>query len=430
MNSENQFETIILKILESDPQLLVAASVVLVILIVIGVFFVKTLKKLFSDETLTPPLSEKDRLKKLEELAKEEEELREQRDEAKLQKINEKEDTAKLELQQQEAQLRERQILQRDIPVEVEPEAEESPTGFLDQLKLGVQKTREQLLKTIGETLQGKKEIDEELLDDLEEALLGADLGPETCERVIKVITEKVERKELKDPEVLQQAIKTEITNILDKQYPEVGTSDAKPLVLLMVGVNGVGKTTTIGKIASQYVEDGKKVLLGAGDTFRAAAIEQLQQWAERAGCDFVSKVAGSDPSSVMYETISKAVSEDYDVVICDTAGRLHTKKNLMEELKKMVRVIRKQIPEAPHQILLVLDASTGQNAIFQTREFLEATELTGLVITKLDGTSKGGVIIGIVNEFDVPVRYIGIGEQIRDLRPFDPKAFADSLFI
>ncbi len=399
MNSENQFETIILKILESDPQLLVAASVVLVILIVIGVFFVKTLKKLFSDETQTPPLSEKDRLKKLEELAKEEEELREQRDEAKLQKISEKEDSAKLELQQQE-------------------------------LKLGVQKTREQLLKTIGETLQGKKEIDEELLDDLEEALLGADLGPETCERVIKVITEKVERKELKDPEVLQQAIKTEITNILDKQYPEVGTSDAKPLVLLMVGVNGVGKTTTIGKIASQYVEDGKKVLLGAGDTFRAAAIEQLQQWAERAGCDFVSKEAGSDPSSVMYETISKAVSEDYDVVICDTAGRLHTKKNLMEELKKMVRVIRKQIPEAPHQILLVLDASTGQNAIFQTREFLEATELTGLVITKLDGTSKGGVIIGIVNEFDVPVRYIGIGEQIRDLRPFDPKAFADSLFI
>ena len=344
MNSENQFETIILKMLESDPQLLVAASVVLVILIVIGVFFVKTLKKLFSDETQTPPLSEKDRLKKLEELAKEEEELREQRDEAKLEKINEKEDSAKLELQQQEAQLRERQILQRDIPVEVEPEAEESPTGFLDQLKLGVQKTREQLLKTIGETLQGKKEIDEELLDDLEEALLGADLGPETCERVIKVITEKVERKELKDPEVLQQAIKTEITNILDKQYPEIGTSDAKPLVLLMVGVNGVGKTTTIGKIASQYVEDGKKVLLGAGDTFRAAAIEQLQQWADRAGCDFVSKEAGSDHSSVMYETISKAVSEDYDVVICDTAGRLHTKKNLMEELKKMVRVIRKPV--------------------------------------------------------------------------------------
>ena len=262
MNSENQFETIILKILESDPQLLVAASVVLVILIVIGVVFVKTLKKLFSDETQTSPLSEKDRLKKLEELAKEEEELREQRDEAKLQKISEKEDSAKLELQQQEAQLRERQILQRDIPVEVEPEAEESPTGFLDQLKLGVQKTREQLLKTIGETLQGKKEIDEELLDDLEEALLGADLGPETCERVIKVITEKVERKELKDPEVLQQAIKTEITNILDKQYPEVGTSDAKPLVLLMVGVNGVGKTTTIGKIASQYGEDGKRSFL------------------------------------------------------------------------------------------------------------------------------------------------------------------------
>ena len=224
MNSENQFETIILKILESDPQLLVAASVVLVILIVIGVFFVKTLKKLFSDETQTPPLSEKDRLKKLEELAKEEEELREQRDEAKLQKISEKEDSAKLELQQQEVQLRDRQILQRDIPVEVEPETEESPTGFLDQLKLGGKKPGSSYSKPLGNS-QGKKEIDEELLDDLEEALLGADLGPETCERVIKVITEKVERKELKDPEVLQQAIKTEstptfLTNSTPKSEP------------------------------------------------------------------------------------------------------------------------------------------------------------------------------------------------------------------
>ena len=429
MNSINQFETLILKILESDPQLLVAASVVLLVLIVIGVFFVSTLRKLFSDESQAPPLSEKDRLKKLEELAKEEETLREQRNEAKLQKISEKEDSAKLELQEQEAQLRERQILQREIKAEEEEEIDDSPSGLLEQLKQGVRKTREQFLQSLGETLQGKKEIDEELLDDLEEVLLGADLGPETCQRVIEVITEKVERKELKDPEVLQQTIKSEISSIMDKQYPEVGTKDTKPLVLLMVGVNGVGKTTTIGKIAAQYVDEGKKVLLGAGDTFRAAAIEQLQQWADRAGCDIVSKEAGSDPSSVMYETVSRAVAEAYDVVICDTAGRLHTKKNLMEELKKMVRVIRKKIPEAPHQILLVLDASTGQNAIFQTREFLEATELTGLVITKLDGTSKGGVIIGIVNEFDIPVRYIGIGEQTCDLHPFDPKAFADSLF-
>lgn len=200
-------------------------------------------------------------------------------------------------------------------------------------------------------------------------------------------------------------------------------------MILLFVGVNGVGKTTTIGKIAAQYRQQGKKVLMGAGDTFRAAAIEQLVEWSRRADCDIIQKESGSDPSAVMYETVQKGIDEDYDVVICDTAGRLHTKKNLMEELKKMVRVIRKLIPDAPHEILLVLDATTGQNAIFQTREFMEATDLTGLIITKLDGTSKGGVVIGIVNEFDIPVRYIGVGEQVEDLRPFDAQQFTESIF-
>jgi fused signal recognition particle receptor len=238
-----------------------------------------------------------------------------------------------------------------------------------------------------------------------------------------------VERKELTNPQVLQSEIQQEIEKIMSKTYPVPGTSERKPLILLFVGVNGVGKTTTIGKIAAQYRQQGKKVLMGAGDTFRAAAIDQLVEWSKRADCEIVQKDPGSDPSAVMYETVQKGIDEDYDVVICDTAGRLHTKKNLMEELKKMVRVIRKLIPDAPHEVLLVLDATTGQNAIFQTREFMQAADLTGLIITKLDGTSKGGVVIGIVNEFDIPVRYIGIGEQVDDLRPFDAKQFTESIF-
>ncbi|MEC9459756.1 MAG: signal recognition particle-docking protein FtsY, partial [SAR324 cluster bacterium] len=293
----------------------------------------------------------------------------------------------------------------------------------------GVDKTRTHILDNLSEVVLGKKEIDEDLLDDLEEVLIGSDIGPETTQRILESITEKVERKELTNPEVLQKEIQLEIEKIMSKTYPVPGTSERKPLILLFVGVNGVGKTTTIGKIAAQYRQQGEKVLMGAGDTFRAAAIEQLAEWSMRADCDIVQKDPGSDPSAVMYETVQKGLDEDYDVVICDTAGRLHTKKNLMEELKKMIRVIRKLIPDAPHEVLLVLDATTGQNAIFQTREFLEAANLTGMVVTKLDGTSKGGIVIGIVNEFDIPVRYIGIGEQIEDLRPFDAKQFTESLF-
>ena len=329
-----------------------------------------------------------------------------------------------------EEERRNQQVLGREI--EKEAEIEESPEkadSFIERLRKGVDKTRTHILDNLSEAVLGKKEIDEDLLDDLEEVLIGSDIGPETTQRILESITEKVERKELTNPEVLQKEIQLEIEKIMSKTYPVPGTSERKPLILLFVGVNGVGKTTTIGKIAAQYRQHGKKVLMGAGDTFRAAAIEQLAEWSMRADCDIVQKDPGSDPSAVMYETVQKGLDEDYDVVICDTAGRLHTKKNLMEELKKMIRVIRKLIPDAPHEVLLVLDATTGQNAIFQTREFLEAADLTGMVITKLDGTSKGGVVIGIVNEFDIPVRYIGIGEQVEDLRPFDAKQFTESLF-
>ena len=373
---------------------------------------------------------EKERAKELELQIKQEEKLQQEKEAAQIAKAEELEKDLQEQIASMEEERRNQQVLEREIEKEAEiEEPSEKADSFIERLRKGVGKTRTHILDNLSEAVLGKKEIDEDLLDDLEEVLIGSDIGPETTQRILESITEKVERKELTNPEVLQKEIQLEIEKIMSKTYPVPGTSERKPLILLFVGVNGVGKTTTIGKIAAQYSQQGKKVLMGAGDTFRAAAIEQLVEWSMRADCDIVQKDPGSDPSAVMYETVQKGLDEDYDVVICDTAGRLHTKKNLMEELKKMIRVIRKLIPDAPHEVLLVLDATTGQNAIFQTREFLEAADLTGMVITKLDGTSKGGVVIGIVNEFDIPVRYIGIGEQVEDLRPFDAKQFTESLF-
>ena len=372
----------------------------------------------------------KERDKELELRIKEEEKLRAEKESVQLVKAEQLEKGLQEQIVSMEEEHRGQLVLERDLKKTAETvESAENTDSFLVRLRKGVDKTRTQLLKNLSDAVLGKKEISEELLDDLEEVLIGSDIGPETTQRILEAITEKVERKELTNPQVLQTEIQREIQHIMSKTYSVTGTADRKPLILLFVGVNGVGKTTTIGKIAAQYRQQGKKVLMGAGDTFRAAAIEQLVEWSKRADCDITQKDAGSDPAAVMYETVKKGLDEDYDVVICDTAGRLHTKKNLMEELKKMVRVIRKLIPDAPHEVLLVLDATTGQNAIFQTREFMEAADLTGLIITKLDGSSKGGVVIGIVNEFDVPVRYIGVGEQVEDLRPFDAQQFTESLF-
>ncbi|MEC8940950.1 MAG: signal recognition particle-docking protein FtsY, partial [SAR324 cluster bacterium] len=325
---------------------------------------------------------EKDRAKELELRIKQEEKLQQEKEAAQIAKAEELEKDLQEQIASMEEERRNQKVLEREI--EKEAEIEESPEkadSFIERLRKGVDKTRTHILDNLSEAVLGKKEIDEDLLDDLEEVLIGSDIGPETTQRILESITEKVERKELTNPEVLQKEIQLEIEKIMSKTYPVPGTSERKPLILLFVGVNGVGKTTTIGKIAAQYRQQGKKVLMGAGDTFRAAAIEQLAEWSMRADCDIVQKDPGSDPSAVMYETVQKGLDEDYDVVICDTAGRLHTKKNLMEELKKMIRVIRKLIPDAPHEVLLVLDATTGQNAIFQTREFLEAANLTGMVI-------------------------------------------------
>ena len=372
----------------------------------------------------------KERDKELDLRIKEEKKLQESKQATQLEKVQQREKVIQDQIASLEEQNQSIQVLQRDLTAaQKPPEKLEQSDSFLDRLHAGVDKTRRQILNNLSDAVLGKKEINDEVLDDLEEVLISSDIGPETTQRILETITKKVERKELNNPQALQSEIEQEIQRIMSKKYQVPGTSDRKPLILLFVGVNGVGKTTSIGKIAAQYRQQGKKVLMGAGDTFRAAAIEQLAEWSKRADCDIVHKNAGTDPSAVIFESVQKGIDDDYDVVICDTAGRLHTKKNLMEELKKMVRVIRKLIPDAPHEVLLVLDATTGQNAIFQTREFLQAAELTGLIITKLDGTSKGGVVIGIVNEFDIPVRYIGLGEQVDDLRPFDAQQFTKSIF-
>ena len=372
----------------------------------------------------------KKRDKELDLRIKEDKKLQEVKQATLLEKAQQREKDVQDQIASLEEQKQSVQVLKRDLTdTQKPPEKLAKSDSILNSLREGLDKTRKNILNNLSDAVLGKKEINDELLDDLEEILISSDIGPETTNRILEAITKKVKREELTNPQTLRLEIEREIQLILTKKYQVLGTSDRKPLILLFVGVNGVGKTTSIGKIAAQYQQQGKKVLIGAGDTFRAAAIEQLDEWSKRAGCDIVKKSTGADPSAVIFESVQKGITDDYDVVICDTAGRLHTKKNLMEELKKMVRVIQKLVPDAPHEVFLVLDATTGQNAILQTREFLQATELTGLIITKLDGTSKGGVVIGIVNEFEIPVRYIGLGEQLEDLRPFNADQFTKSIF-
>ena len=301
-------------------------------------------------------------------------------------------------------------------------------TGFFGRLKKGLSKTRKRFVGTLDGLFYGKKEIDEEFLEQLEEILLTSDLGVQTSYRLFAEVEERVSHQALEDPKQLRLFLQQEIKNILQtaEQPWEI---NHKPYVIMAVGVNGVGKTTTIGKLAAIFTAQGKEVLLGAADTFRAAAVEQLEIWSERAQVPIIRQKMGADPAAVSFDTVQAAVSRGADVVIIDTAGRLHTKVNLMDELKKMKRVIEKALPGAPHEILLVLDANTGQNAINQARMFHETLGVTGLVMTKLDGTAKGGVIVGVCDELKLPVRYIGIGEQLDDLRPFKAADFVNALF-
>ncbi len=324
-----------------------------------------------------------------------------------------------------------------EVEDEAQPEAEPVPEepavekSMFQRLRERLSKTRDSFVKRVDELFLGKRVIDDELLDDLEEILITADLGVRTAQDLIDEARTRVARKELSDPAALKDAIKEKILSyLLNADKPaELVMPESGPFVILVVGVNGVGKTTTIGKMAHKFVNSGQNVMLVAGDTFRAAAVEQLQIWGERVGVNVVSQKSGADPSSVVYDAIDFATNRDFDVIIMDTAGRLHTKVNLMEELKKIKRVMAKKLPGAPHEVMLVLDATTGQNSISQARLFCEAVDITGITLTKLDGTAKGGIVVNVCHEFSIPIRFIGIGEKMEDLRDFDPNEFVDALF-
>ncbi|MFC1838303.1 signal recognition particle-docking protein FtsY [Thermodesulfobacteriota bacterium] len=307
---------------------------------------------------------------------------------------------------------------------------EEERAGFFKRLKNGLSKTRNGLTGRLDRVFLGKREIDEELLEELEEILFTSDLGVNASQELIDLVREGVARKSLGNPEQLKAALKEKIIEFLsiEEPEPEEPQSD-EPLVIMLIGVNGVGKTTTIGKLASLFKEEGKDVVLAAADTFRAAAVEQLTIWGDRVGVDVVRQNEGADPSAVVFDAVSAAVSRKTDVLLVDTAGRLHTKVNLMDELRKIHRVAGKKLPGAPHQVWLVLDATTGQNAISQAEMFHEALGLDGIILTKLDGTAKGGIVVGISKQLGIPIKFIGIGEKIDDLRPFDATEFVEAIF-
>jgi fused signal recognition particle receptor len=303
--------------------------------------------------------------------------------------------------------------------------------GNSKSLAEGLARTRSSFVDKVEALLLGKKKIDDELLEELEEILITADLGVTIVQELLETARTMADRDELADPAAIKKILMEKIVEYLavSVEKSEIRQPASGPLIIMVLGVNGVGKTTSIGKIANKYHQAGKKVLLVAADTFRAAAAEQLQVWGERIGVEVVARSAGSDPSSVIYDALDSAKGKESDVIIVDTAGRMHTKVNLVEELKKIKRVMSRKVSDAPHELLLVIDATTGQNAISQARMFNDAVKVTGLVLTKLDGTAKGGIVVNISRELNIPIRFIGVGEQLNDLRDFDPGEFAEALF-
>ena len=299
--------------------------------------------------------------------------------------------------------------------------------GFFDKLKQGLGKTRDSLNDKINVVFSNFRKVDEELLEELEEILIMSDIGVETATEIISKLRERIKLEKITEEQGVKKALKEEMQKILDK-VPNGLELKTKPAVILVVGVNGVGKTTSIGKIANNLKKQGKKVVVAAADTFRAAAVEQLEIWANRAGVDIVKRKEGSDPASVVFDAIKITKEKNADVLICDTAGRLHTKKYLMDELLKIGKVIEKELPEAEKETLMVIDSTTGQNAIIQVKAFKEVVPITGLILTKLDGTAKGGVVIGIVNENSIPVKFVGVGEKIDDMEVFNSKDFVDAI--
>ena len=319
---------------------------------------------------------------------------------------------------------------------EPEPEVEEEPEPEPEDdesLKKGLEKTKKSFFSKLKSAVLGKSKIDDEVLDDLEEVLITSDVGVETTVKIIEKIEERVSKEKYTSVKELNTILKDEIVKILAANSSDLDafdvSEDSVPYVIMVVGVNGVGKTTTIGKLASQFKDGGLKVLIGAADTFRAAAVDQILMWGKKVGVEVVSHGMNTDPASVAYDTVKKAVDEKYDVVIIDTAGRLHTKLNLMNELSKIKRVVQKFKPDAPHEVMLILDGSTGQNAFVQAEEFIKVTDVNSIAITKLDGTAKGGVVIGITDQFKIPIKYIGVGEKVGDLKLFHKGEFVNSFF-
>ena len=310
----------------------------------------------------------------------------------------------------------------------VEEETEEAKISLFERLKQGLSKAKQGITDRVDQVLKSYTKVDDELLEEIEEILITADVGVDTTMNIIEKLTDAIKTKKITDPQDVKGELRLIIEEILTNENATLDVSH-KPTIILMVGVNGVGKTTTIGKLASRYKKEGKKVLIAAGDTFRAAAIDQLEVWAKRSDVDIIKHQEGADPGAVIFDSIKAAKARDIDLLICDTAGRLHNKANLMNELSKVFKIVDREYPEAKKEVLLVVDATTGQNAVSQAKSFKQVCDITGLVLTKLDGTAKGGVVLAVKSEVDVPVKLIGVGEKMEDLQDFDAKAFSEALF-
>jgi fused signal recognition particle receptor len=376
---------------------------------------------------------EEEVVEKEEEVVEKEEEVVEKEEEVveKEEEVVEKEEK---EDEQEEVVEKEEEVVEKEEEVvEKEEEVVEKEVEEEEAIKKGLEKTKKSFFAKLKSAVLGKSKIDADVLDDLEEILITSDVGVETTVKIIDRIEERVSKDKYSSVNELNQILKEEIIKILAENSSDLDafdvSEDAVPYVILVVGVNGVGKTTTIGKLASQFKDGGLKVLIGAADTFRAAAVDQIKMWGDRIGVDVVSHGMNTDPASVAFDTVKKAVEEKYDIVIIDTAGRLHTKLNLMNELSKIKRVVQKFKPDAPHEVMLILDGSTGQNAFVQAEEFTKATDVNSITITKLDGTAKGGVVIGITDQFKIPIKYIGVGEKVGDLKLFHKGEFVNSFF-
>mgnify|MGYP000215240797 CR=1 FL=1 len=315
-----------------------------------------------------------------------------------------------------------------EIEEVVEEKTEEPKISLFERLKQGLSKAKQGITDRVDQVLKSYTKVDEDLLEEIEEILITADVGVDTTMSIIDKLTDAIKTKKITDPQDVKGELKLIIEEILTNENSTLDVSH-KPTIILMVGVNGVGKTTTIGKLASRYKKEGKKVLIAAGDTFRAAAIDQLEVWANRSGVDIIKHQEGADPGAVIFDSIKAAKARDIDLLICDTAGRLHNKSNLMNELSKVFKIVDREYPEAKREVLLVVDATTGQNAVSQAKSFKQVCDITGLVLTKLDGTAKGGVVLAVKSEVDVPVKLIGVGEKMEDLQDFDAKAFSEALF-